>query len=41
MYISRSTVQNDLREVKKILQAYGIVLEKRPNYGVKLRGEND
>ncbi|PLR77334.1 PTS fructose transporter subunit IIA [Bacillus sp. V3-13] len=39
LYISRSTVQNDLREVKKILQAYGIVLEKRPNYGVKLRGE--
>lgn len=39
LYISKSTVQNDLRDVKRILQQYGIVLEKRPNYGLKLKGE--
>lgn len=39
LYISKSTIQNDLRDVKKILQNYGIVLETRPNYGFRLKGE--
>ncbi|RBW67815.1 BglG family transcription antiterminator [Bacillus taeanensis] len=39
LYISKSTIQNDLRDVKKILQNYGITLETRPNYGFRLKGE--
>ncbi|WP_409299279.1 BglG family transcription antiterminator [Peribacillus sp. SCS-26] len=39
MYISKSTIQNDLRDVKRILVTYGINMEKRPNYGIRLKGE--
>ncbi|ALP38457.1 PTS fructose transporter subunit IIA [Paenibacillus sp. IHB B 3084] len=39
LYISKSTVQNDFKEVKHMLQTYGIGIDKRPNYGVKLRGD--
>lgn len=38
IYVSRSTVQNDLKNVKEILNEYGIQLETRPNYGIKLKG---
>ncbi|HLR68328.1 MAG TPA: BglG family transcription antiterminator [Virgibacillus sp.] len=38
IYVSRSTVQNDLKNVKRILNDYGIQLETRPNYGIKLKG---
>ncbi|MFB5678480.1 BglG family transcription antiterminator [Paenibacillus terreus] len=38
LYVSRSTVQNDFREVKKTLQAYGVSIDARPNYGVRLEG---
>ncbi|MGG3572304.1 BglG family transcription antiterminator [Bacillus gobiensis] len=38
LYVSKSTVQNDLREIKKTFQNYGVVLEKRPNYGLKAKG---
>ncbi|GAA4719591.1 BglG family transcription antiterminator [Brevibacillus fulvus] len=39
LFISKSTLQNDLRAVKKLLQSYEITLEKRPNYGLKIKGE--
>lgn len=39
LFISKSTIQNDLREVKKILDSFGIALEKRPNYGLKVQGD--
>lgn len=39
LYISKSTIQNDLKDVKKILQKYGIGLKKSPNYGLKVEGE--
>ncbi|MBM7692123.1 lichenan operon transcriptional antiterminator [Peribacillus deserti] len=39
MFISKSTIQNDLRDVKKLLDLYGIWLEKRPNYGIRLQGD--
>lgn len=39
IFISKSTIQNDLRDVKEILSAYGISLDKRPNYGIKLKGD--
>ncbi|ASB86854.1 BglG family transcription antiterminator [Bacillus sonorensis] len=39
MFISKSTVQNDMRDVRKRLKPYGIELEIKPNYGFKLRGD--
>lgn len=39
LFISKSTLQTDLKEVKKRLLPYDIVLETRPNYGFKLRGD--
>ncbi|MBT2758206.1 transcription antiterminator [Mesobacillus foraminis] len=39
MFVSKSTIQNDLRDVKKILEKYKIMLDKRPNYGLKLKGD--
>ncbi|TYS69460.1 transcription antiterminator [Sutcliffiella horikoshii] len=39
LYISRSTLQNDLKNVKHIFQRYGITLEKRPNFGLKVIGD--
>ncbi|MEK4060008.1 MULTISPECIES: BglG family transcription antiterminator [Paenibacillus] len=39
LYVSKSTVQNDFKEVKQTLLAYGIGIDKRPNYGIKLRGD--
>ncbi|MEK4384084.1 BglG family transcription antiterminator [Aeribacillus sp. FSL K6-2848] len=38
MYISKSTIQNDLKHVKQILNKYDIQLESRPNYGIKVSG---
>ncbi|WP_226037236.1 BglG family transcription antiterminator [Aquibacillus saliphilus] len=38
MHISKSTIQNDLKNAKKILLTYGITLETRPNYGMKVKG---
>lgn len=39
MYVSKSTIQNDLIHVKDILSVYDIHLESRPNYGMKVRGK--
>ncbi|WP_188456618.1 BglG family transcription antiterminator [Virgibacillus oceani] len=38
MYVSKSTIQNDLKHVKHILSGYDIRLESRPNYGLKVMG---
>ncbi|SDK19887.1 BglG family transcription antiterminator [Sediminibacillus albus] len=38
MHISKSTIQNDLKNAKKILNNYDITLEGRPNYGLKATG---
>ncbi|WP_367946415.1 BglG family transcription antiterminator [Halobacillus salinus] len=39
MFISKSTIQNDLKEVKELLARYDISLESRPNYGLKVKGD--
>lgn len=39
MYISKSIIQNDLRDVKKLLDSYRIGLKIKPNYGIKLKGD--
>lgn len=38
MYISKSTIQNDIKVVKDILKKYEITLESKPNYGMKVTG---
>ena len=39
LFISRSTLQNDLKLVKNIFLRYGITLDKRPNFGLKVMGD--
>lgn len=39
LYISKSTIQNDLRDVKRTLEGYGIAFEARPGYGIRLIGD--
>ncbi|MCR6105085.1 transcription antiterminator [Salipaludibacillus agaradhaerens] len=39
LFISRSTIQNDIRDVKIILDKYDLKLEKKPNFGLKLIGK--
>jgi lichenan operon transcriptional antiterminator len=39
LYVSRSTLQNDLRDVKVVLDRYNLCLEKRPSYGLKVIGK--
>lgn len=39
MHISKSTIQSDLRSVKRILNKYDILLQQKPNYGLKTIGE--
>ncbi|OZU88258.1 PTS fructose transporter subunit IIA [Virgibacillus indicus] len=38
IYVSKSTIQNDLKHVKNILAEYEIRLESRPNYGLRITG---
>ncbi|MCG1027101.1 BglG family transcription antiterminator [Virgibacillus halodenitrificans] len=39
LYVSKSTIQNDIKQVKKILLEYDLRLESRPNYGLKIVGD--
>lgn len=39
LYISKSTIQNDFRDVKRMLEGYGIAFEARPGYGIRLMGD--
>lgn len=41
LYLSRATIQNDLKEVKKIFADYGIELVAKPNYGQIIKGKED
>lgn len=38
MHVSKSTIQSDLRTVKTILKKYDILIDKKPNYGLKAIG---
>lgn len=38
-FISRSTIQNDISEVKEYLERYGLTLDKKPYQGMRLIGE--
>jgi lichenan operon transcriptional antiterminator len=39
LFISKSTLQNDLRDVKEVFGRYDITLESKPNFGLKVNGE--
>ncbi len=37
--VSRTTLQASLKKAEKILEQYGIMLERKPNYGICVQGE--
>ncbi|WP_121640335.1 BglG family transcription antiterminator [Virgibacillus sp. Bac330] len=39
LFISRSTLQGDLKKVRKLLQLYGLFIEHKPNFGMKIVGD--
>lgn len=39
LYVSRSTMQNDIKDAKVILNKYQLDLAKRPNYGLRVSGK--
>ncbi|ODA08197.1 PTS sugar transporter [Paenibacillus peoriae] len=39
MFVSKSTIQNDLKEVRKILEKYNLNLVNRPHYGLYIEGD--
>ncbi|WP_232696693.1 BglG family transcription antiterminator [Brevibacillus daliensis] len=38
LFVSKSTVDNDLKQVEKLLEKYDLTLFKKQNYGIKLTG---
>lgn len=38
LYISRRTISNNLKDVEAIIRPFGLKLEKRPRYGVRVTG---
>lgn len=38
LFVSKSTVDNDLKQVEKLLEKYDLTLYKKQNYGIKLIG---
>ncbi|WP_079708676.1 BglG family transcription antiterminator [Paraliobacillus ryukyuensis] len=39
LFVSRSTLKNDIKDVKVVLNKYKLDLIKQPNYGLKVSGE--
>jgi len=39
LYVSKSTVAKDLSKVEEFLKKYGLKVEKRPRYGIKVKGD--
>lgn len=39
LFVSRSTLTNDLKEVREKLEYYHLDIESRPNYGMKILGQ--
>jgi len=38
LFVSRSTLQSDINHVRKIVESYDLFLEQKPNYGIKVSG---
>ena len=39
LYISRKTITNELKKIEKELNNYNLQLIRKPNYGIKIEGE--
>ncbi|XKE80169.1 BglG family transcription antiterminator [Oceanobacillus kapialis] len=39
LFVSKSTVQNDLKDVKRLLDSYKLTLHSRPNHGLIIKGD--
>ena len=39
LFVSRSTISNDLRSVERVLAKHGLSIEKRPRYGLRVTGD--
>ncbi|SJZ96297.1 BglG family transcription antiterminator [Anaerorhabdus furcosa] len=39
LYVSKSTLQQDLKAAKEVLAEYGLELKQKPNYGLKIDGK--
>ena len=38
LFVSRSAISGDLKEVERALAHFGLTLEKRPHYGIRVEG---
>lgn len=38
LYISKSSISSDLKDVRKVLAGFNLTVISRPNYGIKIRG---
>ena len=38
LFVSRATVSNDLKQVAQELEPYGLTIERRPHYGIRVTG---
>lgn len=38
LYLSRSSLMNDFKEVRKILESYNLILETKPGFGSRIEG---
>lgn len=38
LYVSTSTLKNDLKNLKRAITKYGLTIEKKPKYGLKIKG---
>lgn len=39
LYISKSSLSSSIRNVEKIMNQYNITIERKPNYGISVRGD--
>lgn len=39
LFVSRSTIQNDLKDIKVLIEKYGLSIINRPNYGMRIKGD--
>ncbi|MFD1362388.1 BglG family transcription antiterminator [Lentibacillus salinarum] len=39
LFISRSTLQTDLKNVREVMERYNLFLDHKPNYGIKVFGD--
>ncbi|UQZ75451.1 hypothetical protein C2I17_13395 [Niallia circulans] len=39
LFVSESSIKNDLKEVRRLLKDFNLNLDKKPNYGLKIMGQ--